>query len=94
MRRILGIDDSNGPIYGEAMKSDRPSVEEQAARLPHRERARLALRLIESLEPGHDEDVDELWLNEAERRLGAYDSSTTHARDAEEAISEIERQLK
>jgi len=94
VRGILSIDDSNGPIYGEAMKSDRPSVEELATRLPHRERAQLALRLIESLEPGHDEDVDELWLNEAERRLRAYDRGTTHARDAEEAISEIEHQLR
>ncbi len=41
------------------MKRDQASVEEQAAKLPHRERARLALRLIESLEPGQDEDVDE-----------------------------------
>lgn len=76
------------------MKSDRPTIEEQAAQLPHRERARLALRLIESLEPGHDEDVDELWLDEAERRLRAYDRGTTQARDAEEAINEIARQLK
>jgi hypothetical protein len=76
------------------MKRDHASVEEEAAQLPHRERARLALRLIESLEPGHDEDVDELWLNEAERRLREYDRGTTQARDTDEAISEIERQLK
>lgn len=76
------------------MKGDQASVEEQAAQLPQRERARLALRLIESLEPGHDEDVDELWLNEAERRLREYDRGATQARDADEAVSEIERQLK
>ena len=76
------------------MKRDQASVEEQAAQLPHRERARLALRLIESLEPGHDEDVDELWLSEAERRLREYDRGATQARDADEAVSEIERQLK
>ena len=76
------------------MKRDQASVEEQAAQLPHRERARLALRLIESLEPGHDEDVDELWLNEAERRLREYDGGAIQARDADEAVYEIERQLK
>jgi len=75
------------------MKPDQTSVEEQAAQLPHRERARLALRLIESLEPGHDEDVDQLWLDEAERRLREHDQGVTQARDAEEAMSEIERQL-
>ena len=76
------------------MKRDQASVEEQAAQLPARERARLALRLIESLEPGHDEDVDELWLNEAERRLREYDRGVTQASDADEAVSDIERQLK
>jgi hypothetical protein len=76
------------------MKRDQTSIEEQAAQLPHRERARLALRLIESLEPGRDEDADELWLNEAERRLREYDRSSTQARDADEAISEVERRLK
>jgi hypothetical protein len=38
---------------------------------------RLALRLIESLDPGKDEDVDELWLAEAERRLRQYDEGST-----------------
>jgi hypothetical protein len=45
------------------------------------------------LDPGQDEDVDELWLDEAERRLREHDRGATQARDAEEAISEIERQL-
>jgi hypothetical protein len=75
------------------MKRDEPSVEEQAARLSHRDRARLALRLIESLEPGQDEEVDGLWLDEAERRLRKYDQGATQARDAEDAIADIERQL-
>ncbi len=75
------------------MKRDELSVEEQAARLSHRERARLALRLIESLEPGRDEDVSELWLDEAERRLRKYDEGGARARDAEEVISDIERHL-
>lgn len=75
------------------MKRDLASIEEQAARLPHRERARLALRLIESLEPGQDEDVDALWLDEAERRLRDYERGRTNAREADEAVAEIERQL-
>jgi hypothetical protein len=70
------------------------SIEEQAARLPRRERARLALRLLESLEPGQDEDANELWLQEAERRLERYDEGTAEAQNADEAIAEIERDLK
>jgi len=76
------------------MEPDDTSIEDQASRLPHQKRARLALRLLESLEPGRDENVDELWLDEAERRLKRYDEGAAEARDAEEAISEIERQLK
>ena len=76
------------------MKPDETSIEDQVARLPHRERARLALALLESLDPGKDEDVSELWLDEAERRLKRYDEGKTDARDADEAISEIERHLK
>jgi hypothetical protein len=76
------------------MKRDDTSIEEQAARLSHRDRARLALRLIESLEPGQDEAVDELWLDEAEQRLRRYDQGATQARDAQDAVADIERQLK
>jgi hypothetical protein len=50
--------------------------------------------LIESLEPGKDEDVAELWLDEAERRLKDYDEGAAEARDAEEALSEIQSRLK
>ena len=52
------------------------------------------MKLIESLDPGKDEDVSELWLEEAERRVAAYDAGETDARDADEVFSEIERQLK
>lgn len=76
------------------MKPDQSSLEDQVSRLPDRERARLALRILESLEPGSDENVDDLWLDEAERRLESYDRGLTDARDAEEAIAEIEHQIK
>jgi hypothetical protein len=75
------------------MKPDQSSLEDQISRLPDRERARLALRLLESLEPGSDDSVYDLWLDESERRLQNYDKGLTDARDAEEAIAEIERQL-
>jgi Putative addiction module component len=76
------------------MKPDEQSIEDQAAQLPQRDRARLALRLIESLEPGQDENVEEFWLDEAERRLKKYDEGATQADDADEAISDIERNLR
>jgi len=76
------------------MGKNRADIEDQASRLSHRERARLALKLIDSLEPGCDEDVDELWLDEAERRLGRYDAGASEAQDAYEALGEIEAHLK
>mgnify|MGYP003334539913 CR=1 FL=1 len=82
------------PAYTGHMKRDDLTVEEQATRLPHRDRARLALRLLESLDPGQDENVDELWLDEAERRLREYEQGGTTARDAEDALADIERRLK
>jgi NAD(P)-dependent dehydrogenase (short-subunit alcohol dehydrogenase family) len=43
---------------------------------------------------GGSEDVGENWLAEAERRLKAYDEGATDARDIDDALSEIERQLR
>ena len=70
------------------------SLEDEVAKLPHRDRARIALKLIESLEPGRDEDDSELWLDEAERRLAAYDAGEIGVRDADEVFSEVERKIK
>lgn len=76
------------------MKPIDPNIERQVIGLPHRDRARLALALIESLDPGKDEDATALWLDEAERRLAAYDAGETESHDADESLLDIERQLK
>jgi putative addiction module component (TIGR02574 family) len=49
-------------------------LESKALKLPPRERARLARRLISSLDQEVDSDADRLWLQEAERRLGELKS--------------------
>jgi len=69
------------------------NIEDQVQDLPPKERARLALKLIESLDPGEDEDVEELWLDEAERRLADYDAGKSKARSADEVFCEIEKKL-
>jgi putative addiction module component (TIGR02574 family) len=43
-------------------------VEEEALKLPAEERARLAHRLLESIEQTSDSDVEMAWIAEAERR--------------------------
>lgn len=75
------------------MPSETRNLEKQAKELAPKDRARLALRLIESLDPGTDEDAEEQWLDEAERRLSDYDAGRTEARPVDEVISEIEQKL-
>jgi putative addiction module component (TIGR02574 family) len=75
------------------MTSESRKIEKQAQDLPAKERARLALKLIESLDPGDDEDVEELWLDEAERRLADYEAGKTESRPADEVFAEIEKKL-
>ncbi|PYN50426.1 MAG: hypothetical protein DMD94_26975 [Candidatus Rokuibacteriota bacterium] len=45
-------------------------LESKALKLSPRQRARLAQRLISSLEREVDADAEKLWRQEAERRLG------------------------
>ena len=44
------------------------TIEEEALVLPAQERARLAERLLESLDNLPERDVEALWLDAAERR--------------------------
>jgi putative addiction module component (TIGR02574 family) len=76
------------------MSSSNRDIEEQAKRLPQKDRARLALSLIESLDPGTDEDAEALWLDEAEKRLKAYDAGETQSRAVNEVVAEIKSGLK
>lgn len=75
------------------MASETRKIEKRAQELSPKDRARLALKLIESLDQGVDEDADELWLDEAERRLANYDAGRTEARLAEDVFAEIEKKL-
>jgi putative addiction module component (TIGR02574 family) len=76
------------------MSSSNRDIEKQAKSLPQKERARLALSLIESLDPGLDEDAEALWLEEADKRLKAYDAGETQSRPVNDVIAEIKTGLK
>ena len=89
----LSIDALRSDFYRNQMTSQIRNLEKQAQSLEPSERARLALRLIESLDPGSDEDTEELWLDEAERRISEYDAGNTEARPVDEIIAEIEQKL-
>ena len=69
-------------------------IEKAAMNLSIEERAYLVRKLIAGLDEGEDEDVEQLWLDEVERRLSDYDSGKTTARPAEEVFSELEKKLR
>ena len=69
-------------------------LEAQALNLPRRERARLAQRLISSLDQEVDADAENLWLAEAERRLVDLKSGKVAAIPAERVIRKVRAALR
>jgi putative addiction module component (TIGR02574 family) len=59
---------------------------EAALNLPPEERAQMAERLLTSLEVPSDERIDELWAEEAEDRLDAYERGEIKTIRASEAF--------
>lgn len=66
-------------------------VLEEALSLPPVERAELAERLLTSLDASHDRRVDELWAQEAEDRLDAFERGEIKAVPAKEVFDTIRR---
>ncbi len=64
-------------------------LESEARRLPAKDRARLIRRLLATLESENEGDVEQLWLDEAERRLAAYRRGETTSHPGEEVIEAI-----
>ena len=69
-------------------------LESEALRLPRKARARLAQRLISSLDPEVDADVDKLWREEAERRLRELQSGKVAAIPAEKVVRKARAALR
>jgi putative addiction module component (TIGR02574 family) len=65
------------------MASTARQLESKALRLPAGARARLAERLISSLDDQGDPDPEKLWAEEAERRLEELRSEAVKSRPAE-----------
>ena len=71
------------------MSKSLSDLESEVRRLPAKDRARLIRRLISTLESGNDGDVEQLWLDEAERRLSAYRRGETKTHPGEEVFEAI-----
>jgi putative addiction module component (TIGR02574 family) len=71
------------------MAKNLSEVESAARRLSAKDRARLVRRLIATLEKENEGDVEQLWLDEAERRLAAYRRGETTTHPGEEVFEAI-----
>ncbi len=71
------------------MDNDISKVEAEAKRLSPQDRARLVRRLIATLDAGEDHDAEQLWLDEAERRLAAYRRGETTSIPGDEVFGEL-----
>jgi len=69
-------------------------LESKALKLSRRERARLAQRLISSLDQEVDADAERLWLAEAERRFGELKSGKATAIPAGKVIKKARSALR
>ena len=76
------------------MASPAREVESRALRLPRRERARLAQHLISSLDREVSPDVDNLWLQEAERRLRQLAAGKVAGIPAEKVVKKARSALR
>jgi len=68
-------------------------IENEALQLSQEERALLAEHLLSSLDEGQTGLYEELWLEEAERRIAAYRAGTMTARPAEDVFRDAHRKL-
>jgi hypothetical protein len=69
-------------------------LEQRARHLSARDRARLALSMIESLEGVDEGDVNEAWRIEAEARGGQIDRGEVETTPAADVLAEVRRSLK
>ena len=72
---------------------DTKKVLSDALELPEHQRAEIAAKLLESLDPTDDEGVDEAWAIEIERRCAALDSGEAVTSDWSEFRARIERDV-
>ena len=68
-------------------------IESEALRLNPSDRARLAERLLDSLETLSEEENARLWADEAERRDRAWDTNGDAGRAAPEVFRDVRARL-
>lgn len=70
------------------------AIEEEALHLPIEDRAKLAQRLLESLDDLSDQDAERIWLVEAERRAREIDEGKVQLVSSEELELRVRAHLR
>lgn len=79
---------------GRLTSMDTKAVEKQALELPATERAKLAHKLLESLDTLSDAERETLWLDEAARRAAQIDSGEVELIPGEDVARKARALLK
>jgi hypothetical protein len=69
-------------------------IEAEALKLDPQARARLAKKLLESLETLSDEENERLWAEEADRRDAAWDAAPESGRPAADVLRDAHAKLR
>jgi len=69
------------------------AVEAQAMKLDSRSRARLARRLIQSLDDPSSAEIERAWAEEAERRVAELRDGIVAERPAAEVLKRVRREI-
>jgi len=69
------------------------AVEAQAMKLDSRSRARLARRLIQSLDDPSGAEIERAWAEEAERRVAELRDGIVAERPAAEVLKRVRREI-
>ena len=75
------------------MSSVFEKLEKQARLLKPKEKAALALALIEQLDAGSDPNAEKLWIEEARRRYEAYRAGKLKAIPGEDVMARARKRL-
>lgn len=76
------------------MSRDPKEIAAEALELPLTARAELASRLLDSLDDLSEEENDQLWAQEAERRYAEYKAGNIEAVPAEEVFARLRARKK
>lgn len=76
------------------MARDTSTLREELDKLSPKQKAELARTLIDSLDEDLDEDVEQIWIDEAARRFEAYQRGEMSARPAAEVFARARARLR